>query len=57
MTRTALIVHAIITVALIAAGTALTVSGHDGSYAWGALGGYLGGAGAQAAGTAKAVDG
>ena len=40
--------HTVVALALIAAGVCLSVTGHDGTPAWAALGGYGGGAGVQA---------
>lgn len=43
------VLHTVIALALIGAAVALSVTGHDGTPAWAALGGYAGGAGVQKA--------
>lgn len=48
------IFHGIVLAALIAAYTALTLAGHDGTALIGAFAGYLGGAGTQIVGTKAA---
>jgi hypothetical protein len=48
-----LLAHTIVVVALIGAAVALTITGHDGTPAWAAIGGYAGGAGVQKAAEAK----
>jgi hypothetical protein len=45
----AVVSHTLIVVALVAAAVVLQVTGNDAALAWGALGGYLGGAGIQKA--------
>lgn len=52
MTTLQLIAHLVSVVVLVAAYTALTIAGHDGTALLGALGGYLGGAGVNAVATA-----
>lgn len=43
-----LLAHTVVVVALVAAYTVVTVTGHDGTPMLGILGGYIAGAGAQA---------
>lgn len=45
----AVVSHTLIVVCLVAAAVVLQVTGNDAALAWGALGGYLGGAGVQKA--------
>ena len=46
--NTALIVHGVVLVALIAAAVTLTVTGHDGTVVWGMIAGDLGSLGITA---------
>lgn len=41
------VAHTVVALALIAAAVVLSVTGHDGTPAWTALGGYAGGAAVQ----------
>lgn len=41
------VTHGLVVVALLVCYTVLTATGHDGTALWGALAGYLGGAGVQ----------
>lgn len=56
MSTVALIVHAVIVVSLIIAGSVLQATGNDPLVVWGLLGGYLGGVGSTS-GLVKAGDG
>lgn len=53
MTTAQLIAHTLVVLVLIAAAVVLTVTGHDGTPAWAALGGYAGGSAFQAVTTPK----
>ena len=43
------VLHTVVVLALVGAAVALTVTGHDGTPAWAALGAYAAGAGVQKA--------